>query len=284
MDTTKKFVFQGKETELQWFIGFAEGDGCWQANLNRNLNTFNINKKDPKVLYKIRKILGFGIIKQYMKGTPQEYFRFSANSLDATEKLITLFNGNLRLQKSKERFSKYLQVYNERTGSQIPLIVKDNSITLKDSWLAGFIDADGCFSASLPQKDDSQLQGTNEHFSMSQLRLRFTLCKKNEAALMEQLVQLFGGSFSIGGSAKDYYRYELQNKEGIQLIFKYLSEYPLKSDKAIALKRFSKLFQRKYDNRDHTTPKAWARLQRLCAAINCTEELESADIDSLFDA
>src|SRR5690606_34521345 len=92
---TKNFVFQGTEADLHWFIGFAEGDGCWQADLKKKQNSFIINKKDPKVLYKIRKILGFGIIKEYAPGTPTRYFRFSANTLEATEKLITIFNGNL---------------------------------------------------------------------------------------------------------------------------------------------------------------------------------------------
>ena len=43
---------------LEWFIGFTEGDGSFdQSKL-----AFIINQKDPKLLFKIKKKLGFGSV------------------------------------------------------------------------------------------------------------------------------------------------------------------------------------------------------------------------------
>ena len=52
------------ENLLIWFIGFSEGDGSWQSDLKNKRNFFIINQKDPKILYKVKKILGFGKIKK----------------------------------------------------------------------------------------------------------------------------------------------------------------------------------------------------------------------------
>lgn len=45
------------ENLLTWFIGFSEGDASWQFDEKSKRNYFIINQKDPKVLYKIKKIL-----------------------------------------------------------------------------------------------------------------------------------------------------------------------------------------------------------------------------------
>jgi hypothetical protein len=247
--------------------------------------------------------------------------------VDSTEKLINIFNGNLRLHKSKELFSHYLELFNQlaiQNNPNFPVItpiVRDNPITFKDAWFSGFIDAAGSFNACLQPMNSSdngeqEPVGTKSiSFDRIRLRLRFTLCKKNEKVLLDQLVKLFGdrsilvepmvtfdavtryseknASSKVHSYKKNFrvlrestfifppqylhngieeFRYysvfELHEKEGIQLLLTYLSKYPLKSNKAIDLKRFSKLFQRKYDNRDHSTPKAWARLKRLCDGLS----------------
>ena len=46
--------------KLSWFLGFSEGAGFWQVDIGSKRNYFIITQKDPKVLYKIRSILGFG--------------------------------------------------------------------------------------------------------------------------------------------------------------------------------------------------------------------------------
>jgi hypothetical protein len=47
---------------IDWFIGFVEGDGCFTYDQNANNLTFIIRQKEPKVLFKVKKFLGFGSV------------------------------------------------------------------------------------------------------------------------------------------------------------------------------------------------------------------------------
>lgn len=135
--------------QLSWFIGFSEGFDSWQVDIVSNRNYFIITQKDSKVLYKIRNILGFGKVKKY-----GDCFRFIVADQKGTLKIIQICNGNLLLEKCKNRFSIYLQVFNNfsklnlvtHDRASIDLIYNELKPSLNDSWLAGFIDANGCFS------------------------------------------------------------------------------------------------------------------------------------------
>nr|ANB66320.1 putative LAGLIDADG homing endonuclease [Uvulifera verrucariae] len=53
---------------LEWFVGFSEGDGTFSYREEPQLRfLFEIGQKDPKILYKIRNILGFGRVSFYTR-------------------------------------------------------------------------------------------------------------------------------------------------------------------------------------------------------------------------
>ena len=56
MNITSKY-----KNDLDWFIGFSEGDGSWQVD-NTGRPLFIINQQDPQTLYKIKKLIGYGTI------------------------------------------------------------------------------------------------------------------------------------------------------------------------------------------------------------------------------
>ncbi|RCH78210.1 hypothetical protein CU097_001828, partial [Rhizopus azygosporus] len=75
-----KFGKDVPDTWLQWFIGFAEGDG--------------------KILYDIQSIFGFGEIQYVAPGTygnKYGYYRWLVTKPEDIYLLILLFNGNLVL-------------------------------------------------------------------------------------------------------------------------------------------------------------------------------------------
>ena len=103
--------------DLIWFIGFAEGDGSWIVSTSGKKSTkkrsyFLINQKDPKVLFKIRRILGFGLVKNYNSSGSlgnKGYHRFIVADKNGTEKLsesdyIKFVTHANELHKSFERF------------------------------------------------------------------------------------------------------------------------------------------------------------------------------------
>ena len=90
---------------LWWFIGFVEGDGSFIVSKNRCF--FIINQKDPKVLYKIKNILGIGKISKY-----NNYYRYILTKQEHILFLIYIFNGRLLLNKTNIIFKEWLLLLN----------------------------------------------------------------------------------------------------------------------------------------------------------------------------
>ena len=171
-----------KRTLLEWLIGFIEGDGSFALHKfptlknPRNLRpSLQINQKEPEVLYKIKKALGFGtVLSVTERGTGRSYYRYSVYKLCHVKQLIALLNGNLLLHKVQRRFADWVTAYNRLCDQKAELSLQRSlespveryllqqdlgeKITLKQSgieldldsaWLAGFTDAEGGFYASL---------------------------------------------------------------------------------------------------------------------------------------
>lgn len=71
--------------------------------------------------------------------------------------LISIFNGNLFLLKRQKQFNNWLLNYNIKT--KIDIIIKPYLFkpSLNDRLLAGFIDAEGCFTISI-RKDRERIE------------------------------------------------------------------------------------------------------------------------------
>jgi hypothetical protein len=86
------------DTEFfEWFIGFSEGDGSFSLSQL----SFVINQKDPKLLFRIKKKLGFGNV--YETSTAG-IWRYSVTGQKNCLRLYYLFNGHLVLKKTRQRF------------------------------------------------------------------------------------------------------------------------------------------------------------------------------------
>ena len=85
---------------IAWFVGFTEGDGSFEVDYQTNRVSFTITQKDPKVLYFIKKKIGFG--KVYL--CKDTYYRYMVSNRQNLTYLIGIFSGQLRLAKTKEIF------------------------------------------------------------------------------------------------------------------------------------------------------------------------------------
>jgi hypothetical protein len=152
--TKEKEIFpldKPSEEILTWFIGFTEGDGSFIVN-NRGDLSFVITQStsDIQVLYFILETLGFGKVIRQSSTTS----RLIVQNKKEIELIVSLFNGNLILPSKKKSFELFLLAFNS-WGSQgtlrldeVELINSEILPSLNDSWLAGFTDAEGCFSCS----------------------------------------------------------------------------------------------------------------------------------------
>lgn len=259
-----------KEKFIQWFVGFAEGDGFWNVNESNSSYSnvsFVINQKDPKVLYKIKSFFGFGTVNgpYYNKITNESYYRYYVGNQKNTKVLIETLNGKLVLKKSIERFKIYVNCYNNLPGivtssNQVLLEKKETLPSYSDGWLSGFIDAEGCFSGHV-RKD------------WSKISLNFSISQKGEEEVFNYLKKLIGGSLFFEN--EKYFRLKVGKFSDIQSLIAYLENYPLRSSKHISFVRFKKIRVRitvENFRWSQLGRRAQERLKKLVKAINVSIE------------
>lgn len=245
---------------LSWLIGFTEGDGCFYYDEKNRRNYFLISQKDPKVLYYIKKMLGFG--KVYKKKNSYQYYVSDQINIDI---LINIFNGNLQLGKTNKRFTIWFnEYYNNFTKqkNKLLLIFNSNKISLNNSWISGFIDAEGCFTASL-RKDSRYKSGYK-------LVLRFILDQKFEDETLSYIGLLLNKN-KISNRKELEGMSRLIMYSNFDLLLQYLNKFPLKTIKKISFLRWKRLFF--YTKQENlysvvNNPKAFIKLQTLIKSLN----------------
>ena len=239
-----KFDELNEKSQFEWFVGFAEGDGSWQVDATgRGRSIFVINQEDSQILNNIKKLVGFGQVNgPYQNENGSTYYRYRVGNLEGTRRLIEIFNGNLVLKKTQERFIKYLQMYNTNLPEekQIPLNTDNPLPTLEDAWFSGFIDAEGSFSGTFRRDKPSA-----EYVRAS---IRFSIVQKGENEIFQHLKAVFGGSLQYKKTT-DISRLMLSSVKDRNRIIGYLSKYPLHSGKTVPFTRFKKLHVRLTDGK-----------------------------------
>jgi hypothetical protein len=241
----KKSDFLEDDNWLVWFIGFSapsfrdgdekpslqrygfsEGDGAILEYKQRL--TFVLTQKDSKLLYDVRKTLGFGVVKNF-----KTYSRFIVSNNTDCFLLFLIFNGNLVLNNRIKQLVKWHNVflvakklYHLKNFNliQIPNVnLKPIKPSLKDSWLSGFTDAEGCFSITI-----------NEMKCL--VRSRFILDQKEGEYLLKHICNLFNyGNVNLRSNTNKVYRLTVsmnKSKEKHYIKFiNYFNKYPLKTNK-----------------------------------------------------
>jgi hypothetical protein len=185
--------------------------------------------------------------------------------------LISIFNGNLLLKKTTQRFGKWLHHYNSLTGESIPfrprwstILLQNNtnnsrisidfskirpllsdmeiqqyrsvSVVYQTSWLTGFLEAEGSFSAVQRYKRPTAKRKT--------LEMRFLLDQSNELDILVHIRDLLGDIGCIWIRKKTekgiHYRYDVGNWEALQVLIGYLSRHPLRTKKKIVYNRWKR--------------------------------------------
>ena len=217
--------FKINQDFLQWFCGFSEGDGSFIVSQGRLF--FIINQKEEKILHQIRTNLGFGKVSRY-----GHYSRFIVANRKSIDQLISLFNGNLRLHKTHQRFLLWCHARNAYSADRVELIERDKLDG--GGWLAGFIDAEGCFNV---EKQARRLGG--------QLRtpaLRFILDQKGEWDILQEIKTFLGsGYINRRSECHDMWRYVTSNERSHEKLALYLQRHPLRTLKKVQFLRWRAL-------------------------------------------
>nr|YP_010697799.1 LAGLIDADG homing endonuclease [Porodaedalea chrysoloma]WCF76760.1 LAGLIDADG homing endonuclease [Porodaedalea chrysoloma] len=255
---------------LSWFIGFTEGGGAILVNRAASTSSslrFVLTQKEGSILYEIKDLLGFGVVRYHPQGKGNNgFYRFTiANNKDILN-LALLFNGNLVIPHRINQLSSWIDLLTEKglwtygSSQAQPLIP-----TLNDSWLSGFTDAEGCFNVNITSRKNT--------ISGYRIRLRFLLDQKNAYNTLINIRNLFGfGRVSIRGETNNVYRYSADSFKGLESIHNYFISFPLKTNKAISFENWCKVFNM-FLNKEHLSTEGFNKVREIVKTININNSL-----------
>jgi hypothetical protein len=159
--------------------------------------------------------------------------------------IANLFNYNLITHNKITQFRNFLSIlnnYNQKGNKISPVIetIQSNSKilpTLKDAWLSGFTDSEGCFSVSIKKKS------FNICFDIAQKH-------KENLIILEHLQSLFNIGKIYYHSVPNVYYYRITGLKNVTKIFSYFDYYTLRSKKIKSYILWKDLHSKR-SNKDH---------------------------------
>lgn len=236
---------------LTWFIGFSEGDGAFLTGKDKRL-FFVLTQKETAILNHIHETLGIGRVRTY-----NNFSRYRVDDKKGILVLISLFNGNIVLDKRKVQLKKWLDIVNleQKNNNVLPL--------LSNSWLSGFIDAEGCFNVTLFKRKSMSLG--------YQVKLRFMIDQKdnldNMLFIKDQLNLFLTHRKLKKGIIGTMHRIESNSFVKVPLIIKYLNTFRLKSKKQESYNKWVITYNL-VKNKAHLTEKGLSVIRKLSKEIN----------------
>lgn len=238
-ETTREATFKNvyDPVFLNWFIGFTEGDGCFNVSENRCF--FIIQQAEPDVLYKIKHKRKMGSITQ----PEDKVWRYTVTSKSDIFQRIHIFNGNRVLEKRRQQFQVWLENWNmhmhkseklPETFPVVPFSSRKPEFDLTNSWFSGFIDAEGCFNLVV-QKNKAYSTGYR-------VRLRFIIDQTDALDLWPSYEKVMNSGFLKLRQPSQCHRYTITDRKVLSRIIDYLKKFPLKSRKHISFLRWYKCY------------------------------------------
>ncbi len=237
---------------LTWYIGFSEGDGAFLITKDKRL-VFVLTQKETAILNHVHETLGIGRVRTY-----GHFCRYRVNDKKDILVLIALFNGNLVLDKRKVQVKKWLDIVNieQKNNNVAPLI--------NNSWLSGFIDAEGCFNVTLFKRKSMTLG--------YQVKLRFIIDQKDSKDNMlfiKNQLNLFLTHRKLKKRAiGTMHRIESNSFVKVPLIIKYINRFRLKTKKQESFDKWVTVYEL-VKNKAHLTEKGLIEIRNLSKQINC---------------
>lgn len=206
---------------ISWFVGFSEGDGSIFRRQNSPNLTLEISQhiKDSQVLYYIQSNLGFGRV--YFPKNRPNIATYTITHQNELSIILNLLLPHVHTQQFLSYLDPMSLINTPPMGGPTP----PPKLTLQDGWLAGFIDAEGCFRIKFE--------------SNNTVKLIFELSQK-ELIVLEQIKVLFP-------SLKDNIRQDRENwvlsfsqLQARNDLIRYLTIHPLKSHKNVVFTKWVK--------------------------------------------
>jgi len=209
---------------LTWFIGFSEGDGCF--NVRDKGFSFSLAQDEKYVLTHIRDTLGFGKVSKFKD---QEKWSYYVEKRYYIYLLILIFNGNLVLNHRYSQFYYFIDKFNTTLFNNKPyeykIEIKERLLlpTLNDAWLSGFVDAEGHFGCPIETK--------RKHIS-HYISIVFEVGQNGEVRFFPYIQELLSGGLIAPKiqTEETHNRIIFKGYTKLGSIISYFDKYPLRSE------------------------------------------------------
>ena len=212
--------------DMAWLVGFVEGDGwfCIAKNGNYCKYEFGIelSKRDIQLLYKMKNLLGVGVI-QIRKSNLNAIFRIRSKfhlkniilPIFDTYPMFTAkhwdyinFRNNLL---ENVVLYKNLKLYNRPNHTPYESISNILSSSYFNNWLVGFIEAEGCFSIYKP-------------FNQTNNTVSFEIGQKNGLQILNAIKTYLSITANPYTDKTNCVHLKTTSVKGIQNLIKFLSK------------------------------------------------------------
>ena len=206
-----------------YLSGLIEGDGYMTILISQRVLigiTFHI--WDKPLAEKLILLINDGYIVKRKSNSIELRFSNKTSIL----KLIYLVNGKFRTPKI-DQLHKVIDFVNKKYNSYIPKLPLDTSSLEDNSWLAGFIDAEGGFYI----RCSSPFNNILCKFTLEQ-RMIYPITKKSYEPILNKISNFFNVKLNIRHRLKkSYYIIRVENQISSIKLFTYLDKYSLQSHK-----------------------------------------------------
>jgi LAGLIDADG endonuclease/Cytochrome C and Quinol oxidase polypeptide I len=240
-----------------YLAGLFEGDGhIWiSKNLTKKKHnprfciTFSL--KNEPLAKKLLDILQYGHLAYKPKDNACV---LTVSPVKGLKRVVSLLNGQLRTPKINQLYL-LIDWLNQNHGSKINKLPINTGNLCDDSWLTGFVDADGSFSIQHTKKEDGAL---NRKVSCRlRIEQRMIEPKTNESyfSIMNELAQFLNCNLLTRkqlSTGNEYYTIAATSRNSLIIITNYFEAFPLLSSKYLDYLDWSKAVKLILSNEHYT--------------------------------
>jgi LAGLIDADG endonuclease len=235
MKNNKKFIFNS------YLAGLFEGDGhIWMAkdNMKKKHNPrfcITFNMKNEPLAKRLLEIIGYGFIRYKPKDNACVLV---VSPVKGLKFIIECINGELRTPKIMQLHN-LIDWINKNHSSKIKkLTVKKGNLN-KDSWLSGFIDADGSFSIQHTKLENGAKKRKITCRLRIEQRMYEPISKNSYFDVLTEISALLNCNLNTRkqiSTGNEYFIITASSRKSLLTITTYFKSFPLYSSKYLDYK------------------------------------------------
>jgi hypothetical protein len=255
-----------------YLAGLFEGDGhIWfpKENTKKKHNprfciTFGL--KNERLAKKLLESIGYGFIRYKPKDNACVLV---VSPVKGLKKIIEHINGELRTPKIVQLYNLIDWINKNHSSDIIKLPLKKGNLD-KDSWLAGFIDADGSFSIQHTKLENNAKKRKISCRLRIEQRMYEPISKNSYFDVLTEMGKFLNCNLNTRkqiSTDNEYFNLTASSRKSLSIIITYFKLFPLYSSKYLDYKDWEKAVLLILDN-DHYSEQGIAKIDILKNNMN----------------